>query len=53
MDTNKVDLSVVIPCFNQGEFIIDAISSVETCVEPVYEIIVINDGSTEPLTKKF
>lgn len=52
MNANKVDLSVIIPCFNQGEFILDAISSVETCVEPVYEIIIINDGSTEPLTKK-
>ncbi len=54
IETKKSDivLSVVIPCFNHGEFILEAIASVENCLDPVYEIIIINDGSTEPLTEK-
>ncbi|MBD0363308.1 MAG: glycosyltransferase, partial [Coleofasciculus sp. C3-bin4] len=51
-NNDGIVLSIIIPCFNQGEFILDAISSVEKCREDLYEIIIINDGSTEPLTKK-
>jgi len=51
MDTqNEIRLSVVIPCFNDGEFIQEAISSVEACSDPIYEIIVVNDGSKDPST---
>lgn len=49
---NPIKLSVVIPCYNHGEFILEAIASVESCQEKVYEIIIINDGSTDPLTQK-
>ncbi len=47
---NEIALSVIIPCYNQGEFILDAISSVEECLEDVWELVIVNDGSTEPLT---
>jgi GT2 family glycosyltransferase len=40
-------VSVVIPCYNQGEFILEAIASVEDSCELVPEIIVVNDGSTD------
>lgn len=50
--TNPIKLSVVIPCYNHGEFILQAIASVESCQEKVYEILIINDGSTDPLTQK-
>ena len=43
-------LSVIIPCFNDGQFLEEAIASVETCSDSVYEIIIINDGSTDPAT---
>lgn len=49
---NDIALSVVIPCYNQGEYILDALSSVQSCTEPVYEVIIVNDGSTEALTLK-
>ncbi len=48
----NVAVSVVIPCYNQGEFILEAIASVESCQEKVYEILIINDGSTSPGTHK-
>jgi glycosyltransferase involved in cell wall biosynthesis len=47
---NSPVLSVVIPCFNQGEYLLDAISSVRACTDSVYEIIIVNDGSTDAMT---
>lgn len=44
-------VSIVIPCYNQGKFLSDAIDS---CLDSIYkniEIIVVNDGSTDN-TKK-
>jgi O-antigen biosynthesis protein len=45
-------ISVIIPCYNQGEFILEAISSVQSCQSRIYEIIIVNDCSTDPLTQK-
>jgi glycosyltransferase involved in cell wall biosynthesis len=45
-------LSIVIPCYNQWHFVEEAINSVESNNEITYEIIVINDGSTDLLTKQ-
>lgn len=50
--TYAIQLSVVIPCYNHGEFILQAIASVESCQAKVYEILIVNDGSTDPLTQK-
>jgi glycosyltransferase involved in cell wall biosynthesis len=50
--THPIKLSVVIPCYNHGEFILQAIASVESCPAKVYEILIINDGSTDPLTQQ-
>jgi hypothetical protein len=43
-------LAIVIPCFNHGEFLIEAIASVERAVSVPYELIVVNDGSQDPHT---
>ena len=45
-----VDLSVVIPCYNLGEVLIEAIASVERTSPERCELIVVNDGSTQPRT---
>ncbi|MDC0834410.1 glycosyltransferase [Geitlerinema sp. CS-897] len=48
----NIAVSVVIPCYNQGEYILEAIASVQSCQEPVYEILIINDASTDSRTLK-
>lgn len=49
---SKIAVSVIIPCYNQGEFVLEAIASVESCQENLYEILIVNDGSTSPVTQK-
>jgi glycosyltransferase involved in cell wall biosynthesis len=48
--SQPIILSVVIPCYNQGEYLLEAIASVEACLDLVYEIVIVNDGSTDPVT---
>ncbi len=49
-----IDISVVIPCFNHGVYILDAIATVEASQNSDYsvnyEVIIINDGSTDVYT---
>ncbi len=49
--SNKIRVSVVIPCYNHGEYIEETIASVEKYPDKsVYEIIIVNDGSTDSET---
>ncbi|MDQ6763404.1 MAG: glycosyltransferase [Bacteroidota bacterium] len=44
-------VSVIIPCYNHGLFVREAIRSVEECSDKyLYEIIILNDGSTDIYT---
>ena len=44
-------ISIIIPCYNSGDFLFDAIESVEKYPDKnVYEIVIVNDGSTEEYT---
>ncbi|MBE9041711.1 glycosyltransferase [Oscillatoriales cyanobacterium LEGE 11467] len=52
LERSEMIVSVVIPCYNGGEFLLEAIASIQRCQEKVYEIIIVNDASTEPLTRK-
>jgi hypothetical protein len=44
-------LSVIIPCYNHGELLLESVASVERAsMEEPLELIVVNDGSDEPWT---
>ena len=46
-------ISVVIPCYNSGEFLPAALASVQEYRGPeLYEVIVVDDGSTDELTRE-
>jgi len=48
----NIVVSVVIPCYNQGQYVLEAIASVQSCQDRVYEIIVVNDASSDPVTRQ-
>jgi len=47
-----VSVSVIIPCYNHGKYIHEALQSVADCNVNDVEIIIVNDGSTDPETNK-
>ncbi len=43
-------ISVVIPCYNQGKYLNEALASVQAQTYKDFEIIIVNDGSTDSFT---
>ncbi|MFY8021489.1 MAG: glycosyltransferase family 2 protein [Bacteroidia bacterium] len=43
-------VSVIIPCYNHGKYIREALAGVEKLPRDLYEIIIVNDGSTDAYT---
>lgn len=50
MNSTGIAVSIVIPCFNDGKFLPEAVGSAEPCQSSGCEIIVVNDGSTDQNT---
>jgi glycosyltransferase involved in cell wall biosynthesis len=48
----RPEVSVVIPCYNHGHYLVEALISVERHAPEACEVIVVNDGSTEPETNR-
>ena len=46
----QIDVTVVIPCFDSGQYMLEAIASFERVAAPNCELIIVNDGSKEPRT---
>ena len=40
-------ISVIVPCYNQGEFLIESVQSIKTQTYQDWECIIVNDGSTD------
>ena len=52
MDATEPRVSVLVPCYNQGEFVDEAIDSALAQTYANVEIIVVDDGSTEAETRE-
>lgn len=50
-DMDKLSVSIVIPCFNDGRYLHEAVASARAQTWPNKEIIVVNDHSTEEETR--
>ncbi len=51
-EQSKPLISVVIPCYNHGHYLADAVDSILNQTWQDFEIIIVNDGSTDPDTIK-
>ena len=50
-ESMHADVSIIIPCYNDGHFLREAIASVELArTSSLREVIIVDDGSTEPAT---
>lgn len=52
MDNKKPLISVVVPCYNHGQYVDEAVDSVLNQTYQNFEIIIVNDGSTDEETNK-
>jgi glycosyltransferase involved in cell wall biosynthesis len=46
-------VSIIIPCYNQGAFLKETLNSVLACDATIYELIIVNDGSTDSQTNEY
>ena len=48
----EVDVSIVVPTYNDGVVLLDALASVERARPPRSELILVDDGSTDPESRR-
>lgn len=49
----KQKVSVVIPCYNHGKYLKEALDSLNRCNPDLFETIIVNDGSTDEETNNY
>jgi GT2 family glycosyltransferase len=49
----KAKVTIIIPCYNQGHFLPEALASLAHCDPALYSVTIVNDGSTDPVTIRF
>jgi glycosyltransferase involved in cell wall biosynthesis len=49
LDRNNL-VTVVVPCYNDGEFLLENLESLQAQTYRNFEVVVVNDGSTDPKT---
>jgi glycosyltransferase involved in cell wall biosynthesis len=45
-------LSIIIPCYNHGQYLKEALQSILACDAILYEVIIVDDGSTDAYTSQ-
>lgn len=54
MANTQPKISIVIPCYNHGEYMPDTLTSIEQIEDKgLYEVIIVNDGSTDVATNEY
>lgn len=43
-------ISIIIPCYNQGRWLLETLESLSFCDPKIFELIIVNDGSQDPET---
>jgi len=43
-------VSIIIPCYNHGKFLLEAVENLDPKPNDLYEVTIVNDGSTEKET---
>ncbi|MDZ4668154.1 MAG: glycosyltransferase family 2 protein [bacterium] len=51
-DSSNITISIIIPCYNHGHFIREALNSISVPNEINYEVIIVDDGSADLNTIK-
>lgn len=46
-------ISVIIPCYNQGHYLAETLHSLTECNPALFEVIIVNDGSTDTYTNAY
>lgn len=47
---SRSQVSIVIPCYNHGQYLDEALQSIHQAQAGPVEILIVNDGSTDPAT---
>ncbi len=50
MNSEAPKIAIIIPCYNHGQFINETIDNIQKCDPGLFELVIVNDGSTDQFT---